>query len=213
MVSDIMKQVGPVHEPNRPTQPSPVRSHPTEAVVDSFKAQGKDKASSQAVPEQVKPVDRAEAEKLAQGLQQLVQGVHRQLSFEVDVPDDVPAVLIDKDLMRIAVNNLLTNAIKYSNQGGTIRVRVEDDEDSVAISVEDDGIGIPDSEQAAIFEKFYRSQHEDARARGGQGLGLALAHEIVQLHHGSIRVRSRVGAGSKFTIDLWKHADIVQQAI
>jgi len=135
------------------------------------------------------------------------------LTFELDVPPKLPAVLIDKDLMRIALNNLVTHAIKYSNTGGAIKVLVADTPDSVSISVQDTGIGIAPQELASIFNKFYRAEDQTARARGGQGLGLALAQEIVQMHHGAIRVQSEPGVGSTFTIDLWKNAEIVQQAI
>ncbi len=135
------------------------------------------------------------------------------LKFELDLPPKLPAVLVDKDLLRIAVNNLVTNAIKYSNPEGTIRVSISETDDAISISVTDEGIGIAAEDQAAIFNKFYRAEDQVARARGGQGLGLALAQEIVQMHHGSIRVNSVFGEGSTFTIDLWKSADILQQAI
>lgn len=135
------------------------------------------------------------------------------LKFELDVPGKIPAVLIDKDLMRIALNNLVTNAIKYSNPEGVIRVSIVESDEAISISVQDSGIGIPLAEQTSIFNKFYRSEDQVARARGGQGLGLSLAQEIVQMHHGAIRVESEPGVGSTFTIDLWKNAEIVQQAI
>ena len=135
------------------------------------------------------------------------------LKFELDVPAKIPAVLVDKDLIRIALNNLITNAIKYSNTDGVVRVSVAESEEAISISVQDNGIGIPLTEQESIFNKFYRSEDQVARARGGQGLGLSLAQEIVHMHHGVIRVESVPGEGSAFTIDLWKNAEIVQQAI
>ncbi|MEM7219649.1 MAG: ATP-binding protein [Pseudomonadota bacterium] len=139
--------------------------------------------------------------------------VEKRLEFNLEIPQELPAVLIDKDLMRIALNNLLTNAIKYSNEDTQITIGIADGEDTISISVADQGIGIAAEDQTNIFNKFYRADDQDARSRGGQGLGLALANEIVQLHHGSIRVDSEPGVGSTFTIELWKGADLIQEAI
>jgi signal transduction histidine kinase len=135
------------------------------------------------------------------------------LDIEVDLPPDLPAVQIDKDLMRIAINNLLTNAIKYTDSGGQVRITAEDSDDAVTLCVSDTGIGIPEAELARIFEKFYRSDAEAARSRSGHGLGLPLAQEIVQMHHGTLRVESTVGEGSQFYIDLWKNTGVAEQAI
>lgn len=135
------------------------------------------------------------------------------LNFEIDLPNDVIPVLVDKDVLRIAISNLLTNAIKYTDEGGTITVSVSETNDAVTICVADTGIGIPREAQAEIFEKFYRVEGEQMNNRSGHGLGLALARQIVELHHGSMRVESELGEGSRFYIDLWKQAGVIQQAI
>ena len=135
------------------------------------------------------------------------------LNFEIDLPNDVIPVLVDKDVLRIAISNLLTNAIKYTDAGGTITVSVSETTDAVTICVADTGIGIPQEAQAEIFEKFYRVEGEQMNNRSGHGLGLALARQIVELHHGSMRVESELGEGSRFYIDLWKQAGVMQQAI
>jgi signal transduction histidine kinase len=137
----------------------------------------------------------------------------KELTFELDLPNDVIPVLIDKDVLRIAISNLLTNAIKYTDAGGTITVSVSENDDAVTICVADTGIGIPQQAQAEIFEKFYRVEGEQMNNRSGHGLGLALARQIVELHHGSMRVESELGEGSRFYIDLWKQAGVMQQAI
>jgi signal transduction histidine kinase len=137
----------------------------------------------------------------------------RDLTFELDLPNEVMPVLVDKDLLRIAINNLLTNAIKYTDAGGTISISVSENDDAVTICVADTGIGIPEQEQTQIFHKFYRASGDDAQSRGGHGLGLPLARDIVEMHHGSIRVESEPGEGSRFYIDLWKRSGIVRQAI
>jgi signal transduction histidine kinase len=137
----------------------------------------------------------------------------RELKFELDLPNDVIPVHVDKDMLRIAINNLLTNAIKYSDPGGTITVSVYESAEAVTICVADTGIGISSDDQAQIFHKFYRVTGESMEDRSGHGLGLPLARDIVEMHHGSMRVESELGEGSRFYIDLWKHAGVVQQAI
>ena len=137
----------------------------------------------------------------------------RELTFEMDLPQEVTPVLVDKDLLRIAINNLLTNAIKYTDAGGTVSVSVSENDDAVTICVADTGIGIAAADQAQIFHKFYRAENEEMEGRTGHGLGLPLARDIVEMHHGSIRVESQLGYGSRFYIELWKQAGITQQAI
>jgi signal transduction histidine kinase len=83
----------------------------------------------------------------------------------------------------------------------------------VSICVADTGIGIAEEDQARIFQKFFRAGGENMKNRSGHGLGLPLARDIVEMHHGSIRVESEPGQGSRFYIDLWKHAGVMQQAI
>ena len=156
--------------------------------------------------------------RLADLVNDAVQSVSRsagdkQLRFSVDVPSDELAVQIDKELMRIALNNLLTNAVKYSDDGGVVRVAVSETDESLQRSVTDTGIGIPEQERDRIFEKFVRGEGDEVSKRTGHGLGLALSRDIVELHHGNLRVQSKVGAGSKFTIELWKHLGVMEQAI
>jgi signal transduction histidine kinase len=137
----------------------------------------------------------------------------RHLNFVLDLPPEAIAVNVDKDLLRIAINNLLTNAIKYTDAGGTITVSVSESDEAVTVCVADTGIGIAAEDQAQIFDKFYRASGENMENRSGHGLGLPLARDIVNLHHGSMRLESASGEGSRFYIDLWKHAGVMQQAI
>ena len=129
-----------------------------------------------------------------------------QLRFLVDVPKDAAPIFVEKDLMRVALNNLLTNAVKYNDEGGEVSVLVEETETRTTIHVRDTGVGIRPEDLPKIFEKFYRSEDEAIRKRSGHGLGLSLAREIVELHGGSIRVESTVGVGSEFSIVLRKRA-------
>lgn len=134
------------------------------------------------------------------------------LDFKLDLPADISPVAVDKELMRVAINNLLTNAVKYSNPGGVVTLRAEETESSVRISVKDTGIGIDSGEVEKIFDKFYRSDSNEVRERVGHGMGLALAREIVQLHQGTLSVASTPGEGSEFTIEFNKEADLLKLA-
>ncbi len=137
----------------------------------------------------------------------------RELKFELDLPPDLSSIMADKDLLRIAVNNLLTNAVKYSQPGGTVSMVCEETEQTVRILVQDNGIGIDADEQNRIFDRFYRSDDAEARKRSGHGLGLSLARDIVQLHHGTLSVTSTPNEGSEFTIEIWKEAGLLKQVI
>ena len=133
--------------------------------------------------------------------------------FELDVPREMNPVFVDKDLMRVAITNLLSNAVKYNKENGSITVTVEDTEDAVQVRVADTGIGISEEEEAKIFEKFYRSTDERVQSVGGHGLGLALARQIVELHHGTLLLNRDREEGAEFIINLWKEATAVRQAI
>jgi len=137
----------------------------------------------------------------------------KNCTFELDVPKEMNPVFVDKDLIRIAVTNLMSNAVKYNKDDGTVTVTVEDTEDAVQIRVADTGIGISEEEEAQIFEKFFRSADERVQAIGGHGLGLALARQIVELHHGKLLLNRDRAEGAEFIINLWKEATAVRQAI
>ncbi|MEQ8659781.1 MAG: ATP-binding protein [Gammaproteobacteria bacterium] len=136
----------------------------------------------------------------------------RGLTTSLDVPPRLGSIALDKDLFRIALNNLLTNAVKYNRDGGNVTLRAEETDAAFVIQVVDTGLGIAPAESARIFEKFYRASDEAAAERGGHGLGLALAREIVALHNGRISVDSVPGEGSTFTIELRKSAHLLQEA-
>ncbi len=137
----------------------------------------------------------------------------RGLDMKLDVPNQLSAVHVDKRLLRIAINNLLTNAVKYNRPNGQVLLSATETEDHILISVRDTGIGIAPEDQASIFSKFFRSDREDVRERTGHGLGLALAKEIVELHQGRIRLESAPGQGSEFTIELKKTPILLREAV
>ena len=136
------------------------------------------------------------------------------LKFTIDLPREMSPVAVDKDLMRIAINNLLTNAIKYNRPGGTVSLVAEETGSKVRISIRDNGVGVAPEDQEKIFQKFFRSEREEIRAKAGHGLGLSLAREIVQLHHGTLRVSSSApGEGSEFTIEFDKETELLKRAV
>lgn len=127
--------------------------------------------------------------------------------------DKITPVQVDKELLRVAVSNLITNALKYSDEDKPVQVEIEEDDDAIRLAVIDQGLGISVEDQARIFDKFYRSSNPEAKKKAGHGLGLSIASEIVKLHHGTLSVESELGKGSKFVIELWKRTGIAQRAI
>lgn len=127
----------------------------------------------------------------------------KQLSITVvDVPRNLSGILGDASLLREVMRNLLDNAIQYTPAGGGINVSAARIEGFVVITVADTGIGIPQSDQVRIFERFYRVDAARSREVGGTGLGLAIAKHIVEAHGGQIWVESTIAEGSQFHFSL-----------
>ena len=124
------------------------------------------------------------------------------IRFETLVADSTPPVAADRDRVRQVLVNLVENAIKYSPDGGFIKVGVQPAESSVCFYVRDQGLGIPADEQARIFEKFYRLDPEMTRGIGGTGLGLYICSELLERMDGRIWVESTEGVGSTFSFEL-----------
>lgn len=108
----------------------------------------------------------------------------------------------DYEMLVTAVRNLIENAIIYSEPGGQVGVGIKVNDEIVEISVTDSGIGIPESEQERIFERFYRVDPSRSRQTGGTGLGLAIVKHAASQHRGDIKIFSKVGVGSTFTLRL-----------
>ncbi len=136
----------------------------------------------------------------------------KDIQFDIDLPRELTPIFVDKDLLRISLNNLMTNAIKYNRPGGTVSLTAEENDDLIRIKVSDTGIGIAPENWQKIFEKFYRVEDDEVRARSGHGLGLPLAMQIVQMHHGKIQVDSVPGEGTTFTIEFNKQSGLLRRA-
>lgn len=119
----------------------------------------------------------------------------------VNIPADLPTIAADTASLSEVFGNLIDNAIKYSNEGGSIKVSAISRGDSVEVSVEDHGIGMPGSVVSNLFQKFYRS-HRSRETVAGTGIGLYISKAIVESHGGTISVRSEDGHGSTFTVSL-----------
>lgn len=112
------------------------------------------------------------------------------------------AVLADKDRISQVMMNLISNAVKYTPEGGDIRILLADEENKVTFSVEDNGPGILPEDIPFIFERFYRGDKSRNRMTGGSGIGLAIVKSIINAHGGTVRVESNPNQGSRFTVVL-----------
>jgi len=124
------------------------------------------------------------------------RGVHLQVGYS----NSPCLVRVDRNKILQVLTNLTHNAIKYSNEGGSVALRLNQDSNGFIIDIEDHGKGIPEDDIPLIFEKFYQSKA--TRGHSGIGLGLAIAKRIVEAHGGTIHAQSTVGKGSTFTFRL-----------
>ncbi len=128
------------------------------------------------------------------------EGQQRGLKFALELPAAMEPIHADKQLLSVAIKNLLTNAIKYNREGGKVSLVATENDQGLQIRVVDTGVGIREDEIEQVFEKFFRSDDESVRKVSGHGLGLSLVKEIVALHGGEIQVKSQPGEGSEFAL-------------
>ena len=125
------------------------------------------------------------------------------VSLKLQIPLDLGSARLDKALLRIAIDNLLGNAIKYSNSGDVVTMSAEfRDTNEIHIDISDTGIGITQEDIAYIFDKYFRADNAQTVSRSGHGLGLYLAKQIIELHQGSLSVESELGKGTTMSITL-----------
>jgi signal transduction histidine kinase len=128
----------------------------------------------------------------------------RRVTLLERLPDGgVPLVLADPDRLTQVMMNLVRNAVTYTPEGGLVSIEAAAaGPGHVALAVADTGIGIAPEDLGRVFERFYRTDASRARSTGGFGLGLSIAHDLVEAMGGTIAVESEVGAGSRFTVRL-----------
>jgi len=132
------------------------------------------------------------------------------VQLKVEVPDGLPLITAAPDRLHQVFNNLLGNAVKFTPKGGTITLRVTEEDDHILVEVIDTGIGISPEELPRVFDDFYRGIRVDT---GGAGLGLSISKKIIEAHRGNLWVESpcpESGIGSKFTFTLPKNPPAMQ---
>lgn len=126
----------------------------------------------------------------------------RDMRLKLEIPEERIVCCGDRARIEQVIVNIITNAIRYTPDGGEIAIRVGGSENHVWVSVKDTGIGIPKEQLPHIFDRFYRVDRARSRALGGSGLGLSIAREIVLKHGGDINIDSEPGKGTKVVIRL-----------
>jgi signal transduction histidine kinase len=128
------------------------------------------------------------------------QAVNKKIALDVDLIDNPQLVEVDAALLRQALANLVDNAIQYTPSGGRVTLTAHQQDENQIISVIDTGAGISPTDQARLFEKFFRARSRETFEVRGSGLGLAIVKSIVEQHGGTVQVDSRLGTGSRFMI-------------
>jgi signal transduction histidine kinase len=139
-----------------------------------------------------------------------LRAVSQNRMLTVAFPPDLPTIAADRGSISEVLSNLIDNAIKYSNEGGTVSVTAAHEGDNVKVSVEDHGIGMPGSVVSNLFHKFYRS-HRSRETVAGTGIGLYISKAIVESHGGKIGVRSAEGEGSTFEFNLPVYSAVAEK--
>lgn len=126
----------------------------------------------------------------------------KRIALACELPPHAPVLQADRDALRMVFSNLIDNAVKYTSEGGHVTVSLAVDANSVTAQIADDGIGMTPEEQTHAFDEFYRARNSAAAQVPGTGLGLTLVKRLVELHGGSVTVRSTSAKGSIFTVCL-----------
>jgi two-component system, OmpR family, phosphate regulon sensor histidine kinase PhoR len=125
-----------------------------------------------------------------------------QKGIDMDVSLQEIGITADEDLLSQVWINLINNSIKFTPQNGKVNIDLCQVDDGVEFKIADTGIGISEEDQAHIFERFYKADRSRTHSNGGSGLGLSISRKIVEIHHGTISVKSRPGSGTSFTVRL-----------
>jgi two-component system phosphate regulon sensor histidine kinase PhoR len=126
----------------------------------------------------------------------------KRVDLHAGLPERPVTIEGDAEAMRELVDNLVSNAIKYTPSGGRVDVKLSAENGSAVLEVADTGIGIPPEEQSRVFERFYRVDKARSRQMGGTGLGLSIVKHVALAHGGSVSLKSASGRGSTFRVQL-----------
>jgi len=124
----------------------------------------------------------------------------QKVQIDVTVASDAAVVTLDPIKFHDVLRNLIENAVNYSPEGGHVSLDARVDGETVAISVADEGPGLPDSDLERVFERFYRVDKSRTRDPGGTGLGLSIVRHLIELHGGRVQARNKAGGGAVFTV-------------
>ncbi|NPV72738.1 MAG: phosphate regulon sensor histidine kinase PhoR [Pelotomaculum sp.] len=144
------------------------------------------------------PVNMGELIKRAVAILQ-PRAVEKNLAIKINLPEDLPVVQGDPDMLSQVLLNLIENAVVYTQAGGEVSISAAATQDEMKVDVKDNGIGIPPESLSRVFERFYRVDKARSREQGGTGLGLSIVKHIIDAHRGSVQVESKVGIGSTFS--------------
>lgn len=139
---------------------------------------------------------------LAKEVKLIFENEMSKKNIRCDIIGEHIDVCVDKDKISQVLNNLISNAVKYTDNYGNIQITVIQENENVVITVKDNGCGIDDNDIQYIFERFYRTDKSRNRSTGGAGIGLTITRAIVQLHGGTIHVESKKGVGSLFKVTI-----------
>jgi signal transduction histidine kinase len=126
----------------------------------------------------------------------------KKIKFDFVKPDNNTEAFLDKEKIKIAVQNILDNAIRYSRNNGEITISLNKSQNNLELKIQDSGIGIPENQKEKMFTKFFRASNASKLDRDGSGLGLFIAKNIIEAHRGKIWFESEEDQGSAFYISL-----------
>jgi two-component system sensor histidine kinase VicK len=126
----------------------------------------------------------------------------KKIEIEFKDPGVLPETMLDAEKIKLAVQNLIDNAVKYSSESGKVTISLSNDGENINFRIQDLGIGIPKSQQIKIFTKFFRGDNAEKVNTGGSGLGLFLAQNIIEAHGGKIWFKSEENKGTTFYFNL-----------
>ncbi len=130
--------------------------------------------------------------------EQLATARKKNVDIDLSVDEEIPLIRGDEQKLRVAFENIVNNGIKYSSQGGEVKVAITKEESNLKISVSDKGIGIPDDEQKNVFKRFFRANNAMKTVKDGSGLGLFISKSVIEKHSGQIWFKSLENKGSTF---------------